>query len=168
MSLRPVRMGSWPVSSGSCGSLNGRLVLQIVTDIDFIMRLKIVNRPIKHGVHTHVKVPRFGQQATTFSQNVQVRSPMRCVVAGHIHLHPARLQQHKASNEGNYLAAQHHQIYHDVSRVAEPDAVIFRWHGGQMTSAKVRTIFRKYQMPEATRKTTRLQDNRTTLEKLKL
>src|ERR1035441_8688911 len=67
MSLRPVRMGSWPVSSGSCGSLNGRLVLQIVTDIDFIMRLKIVNRPIKHGVHTHIKVPCFGQQGAGIS-----------------------------------------------------------------------------------------------------
>src|ERR1035438_5525330 len=29
MSLRPVRTGSWPVSSGSWGSLKGRLVLHI-------------------------------------------------------------------------------------------------------------------------------------------
>src|ERR1035437_9629658 len=45
ISFRPVIAGSRPVSLGGRGSLKGRLVLQIVTDIVFIMALKIVNGP---------------------------------------------------------------------------------------------------------------------------
>ena len=66
ISFLPVIAGSRPVSLGGRGSFKGRLVLQIVTDIVFIMALKIVNGPAQDHIHARVNIPRFGQQTTPF------------------------------------------------------------------------------------------------------
>ena len=116
--------GSRPVSLGGRGAFDGRLVLQIVTDIVFITGLKIVNGPAQDNIHARVNIPRFGQQATPFPQSIQVGGAVCRIVAGNIRRLPV-LQEHQEHDKRDDLAPHHHEFHHDEGIVAEPNAVVF-------------------------------------------
>jgi hypothetical protein len=85
---------------------------------------KIVHGPAEHNIRGRVNIPRFAQEATPFAQNIEVGSAMRRVAAGHVRL-MSIFQEHQAYDKGDDAASHHDKFHHDVSGIAEPNAVVF-------------------------------------------
>ena len=124
INARPLIGRSRPVIFGGGGSFRRPLVLQIDTDIVFIMPLKIVHGPAEHDIRGRVNISRLVQESAPPSQNIEVRRAMCRVPARHVRFMPV-FQKHQTHDKGDDAASDHDKFHRDVSSIAQPYPVIF-------------------------------------------
>ena len=110
---------------GSGNSFKGRLVLQIVTDIVFIVQFKVSDGSLQRAFKVLPQIPFFGKKAVPVPESIAVRHTMRGIVAGDVG-HASVVQEHQPHYKGDHFALHHDKRHDDVSVVAQPDPIIFR------------------------------------------
>jgi len=127
------RISAAPLSStGSWGTgrnFNGRLVLQIVTDIVFMVQFEIVDSPTQARFKALIQMPDLLEQAPSLSQHITVSRSVGSIVPGDVDVLTVVLHQHQPNHERNNFAFDHHERNDDVGTVTQPDAEIFGGHG---------------------------------------